>query len=206
MSNLFTSSAPIPLSLNLEDGDTAKYPRATIYSNGSLVGTVDLGHIGQGRYSGTWIPGALAGYDALFLVFDDAGHSVESDRYGRVMERWQNDALITTAVEGSTVAGDTADAVWDELLAGHAIGGSSGEFLARLTAARAGNIDDTNVRVRLVEKILRNRLSLEDGDTANWVLYDDDSVTPLLTWSVSDKEGSAIAQQRLVPSRRTRGA
>lgn len=205
MTRLFIAGTPVALTLNLEDGATGLFPRAFIFSNGSLVTSVDLGHIALGRYSGAWVPGVLASYDALFVIYNEASHTTESVVYTREMERWQNADTIATAIDRVNLPADVTDAVWDELLSGHVIAGSAGEFLARLTAARADNIDDSNVRVRLLEKILRNRLELADGSTGNWVLYDDDSVTPLLTWSVTDKTGSGVVQQALVPSRRTRG-
>jgi hypothetical protein len=58
---------------------------------------------------------------------------------------------------------------------------------------------------RLAQKILRNRLELADGSTNNWVLYDDDNTTVLLTFSVADKVGGIITQPTASPSRRTRG-
>lgn len=202
---LFSEGTPTPLTLNLEDGETGVYPRAFIFSNGSIITSVDLGHIGLGRYSGTWIPGALSHYDALFVVYTDTGHSSESDIYTREMERWQNVSIVVDAIDRPGLPGDVAESVWDALLASHTIAGSAGEFLGRLTAARAGNIDDTNVRVRLLEKIMRNRLELDDGSVDNWTLYDDDGVTPLLRWNVTDKSGGEVRQPAFVPSRRTRG-
>lgn len=205
MAHLFTPSSAVSLTLNLEDGSTGMFPRAFIFSNGSLITSVDLGHISLGRYSGTWVPGALATYDALFVIYIDSGHTTESTIFTREMEKWQSDAVFASAIDRPALPGDVADAVWDELLSLHVGAGSAGEFLGRLTAARSANIDDSNTRIRLLEKILRNRLELADGSTSNWVLYDDDSVTPLLTWSVTDKDGDGIAQQKLVPSQRTRG-
>lgn len=201
----FTESAATPLTLNLEDGATDQYPRAFIFTGGSLVTSVDLGHVSLGRYVGTWVPGGAAHYDVLFITYTDALHTFESVIYTREMERWQNDEIIATAINRAQLPIDVADQVWDELLNAHTDPGSAGEFLGRLTAARAANIDDTNARVRLLEKIARNRLELMDGTTDNWILYDDDSVTPLLTFSVTDKNGAAIVQQNAVPSRRTRG-
>ena len=40
--------------------------------------------------------------------------------------------------------------------------------------------------------LIGNRLELADGSSDNWVLYADDGVTPLYTWSVTNKSGSAI--------------
>lgn len=205
MSHLFKAGNPVALSLNLEDGAETYYPRAFIFTNGALVTTVDLGHVGLGRYSGTWVPADSVTYDALFVIYNDALHTTEAAEYTKEQEKWQPDTFISNAINVSNIPNTTADAVWDELLAPHSIVGSSGEFLARLTQARADNIDDTNVRIRLVEKILRNRLELADGSSSNWVLYDDDSSTPLLTWSVKDKDGDAISQAKHVPSQRTRG-
>lgn len=164
MSNFYTPSVAINLTLNLEDGAIGLFPQATLFSNGTLEDTVNLAHVGSGRYSGVWTPGAIIKtYDALFIVYTDAGHTVESTVYTRAMEKWQSDTLIAAATS------------------------------------------DTNTRTRLIEKLLRNRLELADGSTSNWILYDDDSVTPLLTFNVKDKTGAGIVQQALVPSRRSRG-
>jgi hypothetical protein len=207
MSNLFTPGATVPVTLNLEDGNAAQFPRARVYSNGTLITTIDLGHIAEGRYSGTWSTPATPAltYDVLFIVYANAIRTIESVIYTREMEKWQPDSLIASAIGLPGLLGSIADSVWDELLAGHAVVGSAGEFLGRLTGARALAIDDTNTRVVLLEKIFRNRLELSDGSATNWVLYDDDSVTPLLSWDVADKGGGVIVQQLGVPSRRTRG-
>ena len=61
------------------------------------------------------------------------------------------------------------------------------------------------VSVSLILKILKNKLVLEDGTTGNWVLYDDDDATPLITWSVQDVCDSNVVQPPGAPSRRSRG-
>lgn len=66
-------------------------------------------------------------------------------------------------------------------------------------------VDNIEQRAELIRKLLNNRLELEDGSYSNWILYDDDDVTPLLTYSVTDKNGEFISQQTHAPSRRTRG-
>lgn len=65
------------------------------------------------------------------------------------------------------------------------------------TSARAAMIE-------LSRKMLTNRLELADGDTDNWILYDDDD-SPLLKFNVRDKLGSGIIQPPLFPARRTKG-
>lgn len=203
MSVFFKPGVPVPITLNLEDGAVNQYPRARVYSNGTLITTVDLGHVAEGRYSGTWVPPGVAAltYDVLYIVYSNAIRTIESVTYAREMEKWQP----VTIFDVGGIPALAAAAVWDELLAAHTGAGSAGEFLARLTAARASSIDDTHTRVLLLEKIFRNRLELADGDTGNWILYDDDSVTPLLTFNVRDKAGAVIVQQAGVPSRRSRG-
>ena len=66
-------------------------------------------------------------------------------------------------------------------------------------------VNDIDVRAILIEKIQRNKLKLSDGSSDNWVLYDNDNVTPLLTFSVTDKNGNSILQPTGSPARRTRG-
>jgi len=65
--------------------------------------------------------------------------------------------------------------------------------------------DNIDYRTTLVRKILTNRLELEDGETENWVLYDDDDVTPIIKWNVTDKDDDVITQIPYSDSRRTRG-
>jgi hypothetical protein len=183
MSTLFTPGVNVPLTLNLEDGNINMFPQAKVYTNGTLVDTIDLTHSQFGRYRGTWTPPVSPAltYDVLYFVYTDSGHTQESLLYTREMEKWQPDTLV-------------ADAVLDETLADHLAVGSVGEAL-----------NEANVRAILNNKILKNKLELADGDTNNWVLYDDDDTTPLLTFSVQDKDGNAIVQQAAAPSRRTRG-
>lgn len=66
-------------------------------------------------------------------------------------------------------------------------------------------VDIVDVRTLLLRKIQTNKLELNDGDTGNWILYDDNNWTPLLTFNVTDKNGDLIIQQVHVPSRRSKG-
>jgi hypothetical protein len=66
------------------------------------------------------------------------------------------------------------------------------------TSARAAMIE-------LAKQMLINRLELEEGDVDNWVLYADDDTTPLLTFSVTDKDDVAVFLPSRAPARRTRG-
>jgi len=65
-------------------------------------------------------------------------------------------------------------------------------------------ISGVDVRTLLLRKIQTNRLVLNDGDAGNWTLYNDDGVTPLLTFDVVDKNNELIVQSSHVPSRRSK--
>ncbi len=81
---------------------------------------------------------------------------------------------------------------------------SSGEYNTSLNAIKS-TVDNVDVRTLLINKIQTNKLELVDGDSGNWILYDDDGTSPLLTFDVTDKDGSLIVQQTHVPSRRSKG-
>lgn len=80
---------------------------------------------------------------------------------------------------------------------------SSGEYNTSLNDIQS-TVDDVNIRTTLINKIQTNKLELVDGDSGNWILYDDDGTSPLLTFDVTDKDGSLIVQQTHVPSRRSK--
>jgi hypothetical protein len=82
---------------------------------------------------------------------------------------------------------------------------SSGEYNEVLDDIES-TVGIVDIRTTLLRKIQTNRLELFDGDTDNWILYDDDAVTPLLTFSVSDKDGDIIVQCPQSPSKRSGAA
>jgi len=73
---------------------------------------------------------------------------------------------------------------------------SSGEY--------GDKINDIDVRTLLIKKIHTNKLELQDGDTGNWVLYQDDGINPLLIFNVTDKDGTFITQSPHTPSKRSK--
>lgn len=83
--------------------------------------------------------------------------------------------------------------------------GSSGEYNEVLDSIES-TVGVVDLRTLLIRKIQTNRLELMDGDADNWTLYDDDAITPLLTFDVSDKDGNIIVQQPNTPSRRSGAA
>ena len=199
--NLYAAGEIVRLSLQLEDGLTSRYPRASAYRGGALEAEVDLGHVVDGLYEGAWIPAASDIYAVTYQVFLDAGRTIEYPANGYGME-------YRRSINGLT--GPMADAVLREIVADHSsVPGSLAAVVAaleaRLTAARAANLDlipDIHDQATLARKIMKNRLELEEGAAGNWILYDDDNVTPLLTWDVQDKDGQGIRIASFTPARR----
>jgi len=81
--------------------------------------------------------------------------------------------------------------------------GATGEY-----GAISSNIylmaDNIDCRVLLMKKIFGNRLELQNGSKDNWILYDDDNVTPLLVYDASDINGDAIYQITGMASKRSK--
>jgi len=80
---------------------------------------------------------------------------------------------------------------------------ASGEYGDLLHSVAVLN-DNIELRTLLIKKILANKLELQDGDTDNWVLYDDDNSTQLLRWDVRDKTGQKIIENPNTNSRRSK--
>jgi len=83
---------------------------------------------------------------------------------------------------------------------------STGEYNELLNEIKS-TVNDIDLRTLLIRKIQTNRLELVDGDTENWILYDDppNEDVPLLTFNVTDKNGDLIIQSANVPSKRSKG-
>jgi hypothetical protein len=84
-----TVGDPVLLVEAMPDGNTGVYPQAEIYlPSGTVpVAVVDLNHQVKGRYEGSWIPSSAGAYSALFIVYADAAHTVESIVYTREAEQ-----------------------------------------------------------------------------------------------------------------------
>ena len=80
-------NTPIPLTLQLWDGATDKYPQAEIRDSGgslALGSPIDLPHVGSGLYRD--LTKSLASAQIIsvtFVTYDDAGHTIESPIHQR---------------------------------------------------------------------------------------------------------------------------
>ncbi len=117
----------VPITLVLEDGNTAQFPQAEIYdeAGGATPTTVSLTHVANGYYRGTYSVTSAEKQTIVFIVYSDAGHTTESSVYTR-----STDVLIS-------------DAIWDAQRAG--VSGSFGEAVQALL----GIAGKSNVRMDL---------------------------------------------------------
>ncbi len=126
-------------------------------------------------------------------------------------------AVSSRAAPGAAMAltGPTqdtlVDAVFDEPVAGHLGAGSVGQRLSLLDTAISSRLSSgsytapDNTSVDLLRKALTNRLEAAPGNPGTLILFDDDGVTPLLTWATRDESGGAVAAAPGAPSRRGAG-
>lgn len=63
-------------------------------------------------------------------------------------------------------------------------------------------VDNIDCRVTLMKKMATNRLEMVDGNSNNWILYDDDNITQLFSFDASDVTGGIIVQTCGMASKR----
>jgi len=81
--------------------------------------------------------------------------------------------------------------------------GTNGEY-GKITDNISLMSDSIDCRVLLMKKLFTNRLELAEGTTDNWILYDDDNVTPLCIFDARDKDGLYILQLQNMASKRSK--
>jgi hypothetical protein len=79
----------IPIVMVLEDGNELVHPQARIYAQGATTPSVilDLVHKEFARYEADFTPVSVGTYSAVFVVYDDIGHTTESIVYTREAEQ-----------------------------------------------------------------------------------------------------------------------
>ena len=140
----------LPLSLTLADGATGKYPQAEVYSDdGTLLGTYDLAHHGSGFYANNaqTMPSGSEFVTAVYIVYDDAGHTIPSTTYERASDIFFPD----TTVRGTDIVDGTVTVT---------------EALRRSNAADAGKI---------VRTANRYAYKADDGVTTVFAFDDNDT-------------------------------
>ena len=78
------------------DGEENLYPRVKIHNiSDTLISTVDLSHVADGKYRGTWTPDTVGYYGVSVITYTDAGHTTESSKYGRDGATYKVDEVET---------------------------------------------------------------------------------------------------------------
>ncbi len=97
----------IPLSLQLYDGATGLYPKATVYNAaGTQIGAVGLTHVANGLYTNSSLAMPSTAYVvASYVVYTDAGMTVASTVYSRAVDIFAlaDDSATATAVWAKTL-------------------------------------------------------------------------------------------------------
>lgn len=91
----------IPLTLQLEDRNTGKYVRASVYnpSGAHIAGSpINLSHFGQGMYTAELPMPFVEFVRVAYEVYDDSGYSTPSKAYEHIAEPVETD-------EGTGAAG-----------------------------------------------------------------------------------------------------
>jgi len=108
----------------------------------------------------------------------------------------------------------TEDDVWDALKSNHTgVNTFGGEVLDSSSVATALNSTSINANtdfntlggaLNVLRKNLTNRRVLTEGDTANFTLYDDDDVSPIIVQDVQDKNSGVIVADAGAPMGRNK--
>ena len=101
---IIPEGSDLPLTLALEDGATGKFPQVTLFSPiGTILSTHDLPHVGLGVYTAAGVVMPAQDFvTALYIIYDDAGHTVESATYLRSSETFVQAAYVKadTPIDG----------------------------------------------------------------------------------------------------------
>lgn len=80
-------SETLLLELGLSDGATDKFAQAKVYDDaGAVEATVDLDHVADGLYQGTYVPANAGHFSALYVVYDNVGRTVLAGEYSRSID------------------------------------------------------------------------------------------------------------------------
>jgi hypothetical protein len=74
-----TLNEAVPLQVLAADGKVDLYAKATLYSDGALLSTVDLSHIDGGLYGASYTPSEEGYLSVVYRFFYDAGMTIPAD-------------------------------------------------------------------------------------------------------------------------------
>lgn len=147
------------ISLQLDMGDTNKYPQATIWNNtNTWHSEVDLTHVvnSNGLYTGIITPTVVGYWLVNFKVYSDAEHTIQDIYYDSIVSE-----QIFVQIQPEDV-----------------------QILTDLSSI--------DTMVTLLKKYTENN-ELLDINNNQLIIYDDDGVTPILTFDLYDRNGNSAA-------------
>lgn len=204
MPSLIPNGDTVPLSLQLEDGATGKFPQAEVIdqTGAPIVGSpFDLTHRNEGLYTSTSL--TMGAQDALhvsYIVYDDAGHTTESDEHARATDVFHSTPGLVTDVQESILsdatqfAGANIDAAISSVLSAIAALNdiTAADVLNEDVTGREASPDSLGRVIDLFNKLTRGRI--RTNPTLNQLeLYDPADDTLLLTWPLTDFGGEPIS-------------
>ena len=105
---------PVPLSLTLFDGASGQFPRARVYDSadaevsGSPFNLTEVGS--TGRYTNAaFTPIAIGTFTARFVVYSNAGHTIENLKYQRDQDSFRVAVLEASATDAIRILGLSQD-------------------------------------------------------------------------------------------------
>ena len=79
-----TKDVQLTIGLTLAEGEVNQFPQVKIYDEAdNLDATVNLAHVADGFYNGTWTPNTTEFHYANAIIYTDGAHTIESTTYGR---------------------------------------------------------------------------------------------------------------------------
>ncbi len=156
----------------------------------------------------TAISGDSTAADNLEADYDGTGYAKANSTIGTTttntdMRGTDSAALASTvgvAGAGLTDLGGMSTAMKAEINA------EADTAISDAALATAANLATVDSNVDIIRKFQTNRLELAAGSSGNLILYNDDGTTPLYTFAVTDKDGSAIALNSSSPAKRGAGS
>lgn len=145
-----------PVRLQLSDGATNQYPRATIYNSaGSLVATLSLTHIANGLYGTSYTPLIVGTYSIAYLVYSDSGHTTLA------AYNFSLDELVVSATSTNTATVPVSPPVTD------VISMFRGDDFSKLVTAYAAGPTGALALVDMTGGSARLTVKKKKSDTAN---------------------------------------
>lgn len=125
----------------------------------------------------------------------------------------QWDATASTAAIATAVWGTALPGAFGAGSAGFILGTNLDDVVSGVAAdvwmvdisGNTAKVTEAGGQLSFIRKILDNRQEGAPGNPGTLILWDDDTVTPLRSWTLLDAAGGAITAATGAPARRTQG-